>query len=111
MRLGLKCIISITSITTIPHRGAKVSLTSIRVSDRQWVRAIFEDFLEFALCETVTTGTAVGLSFTHAVWTSGNDSGPIRKPWFLDTKRINAFRQRIFGPQRFKTRLGNQSAI
>jgi hypothetical protein len=31
--------------------------------------------------------------------------------WFLGTKRVNAFRQRIFGPQCFKTRLGNQSAI
>jgi hypothetical protein len=30
---------------------------------------------------------------------------------FLGTKRVNAFRQRIVGPQRFKTRLGNQSAI
>jgi hypothetical protein len=34
-----------------------------------------------------------------------------QKCWFLGTKRVNAFRQRIFGPQRFKTRLGNQSAI
>jgi hypothetical protein len=30
--------------------------------------------------------------------------------WFLGTKLVNAFRERIFEPQRFKTHLGNQSA-
>jgi hypothetical protein len=38
-------------------------------------------------------------------------TAPVRKRWFLGAKSVNAFRQRIFGPQRFKTRLGNQNAI